>query len=351
MDDRTSRKIDALIAEAMRAESVPGVAIAVTEGGELTYARGHGVMNVATQVAVTPETLFHLASVTKTFVGTAILQLAERGRLDLDAPVVTYLPYFRLQDERCTQITIAQMLSHTSGMPDTDDYGWDRPEYDDGALERYVRGLDGLSLIAPPGERFAYSNIAFEVLGDVIAKVSGVSFEEYVRREVLLPLGMVRSRLLVREADSALLASPHVRTAFGEVVASDVFPYNRAHAPSSTMYSNVLELSRWAMAHLNRGKLGGARILSSQIYDLAWRPWAPTRDRYWPEVGLSWFVRERSGERCVGHEGADVGFKACLILVPARGVSAIGLGNLDQMKNEDLTDAVLDVVLTAGSES
>jgi CubicO group peptidase (beta-lactamase class C family) len=351
MDDRTTRKIDALIVEAMEAEGVPGVAVAITEGGELTYARGHGVMNVETKVAVTPQTLFHLASITKTFVGTAILRLAERGRLDLHAPVVAYLPYFRLHDERYTQITIAQMLSHTSGMPDTDEYDWDRPEYDDGALERYVRGLEGLSLLAPPGERFAYSNIAFEVLGDVIAKVSGISFEEYVRRELLLPLGMARSTLLVREADPALLASPHVRAASGDVVVSDVFPYNRAHAPSSTMYSNVLELSRWAMAHLNRGEFGGARILTSQTYDLTWRSWAATRDGYWQEIGLSWFLGERSGERCVAHEGADVGFKACFILAPARGVSAIGLGNLDMMKNEDLTDAILDVVLTGGAGS
>src|SRR5438270_8663422 len=119
------------------------------------------------------------------------------------------------------------MLSHTSGMPDTEEYGWDRPEYDDGALERYVRSLETLSLIAAPGERYAYSNITFEVLGDVIAKVSGMPFEEYVRREILAPLGMVRSTLLVREADSSLLASPHVPTGAGEVVVSEVFPYNR----------------------------------------------------------------------------------------------------------------------------
>ncbi len=349
MHDRTTRKIDTLIAEAMREESVPGVAAAVTEGGELTYARGHGVMNVDTQVQVTPDTLFHGASVTKTFVATAILQLAERGQLDIHAPVVTYLPYFRMRDERYQDITIAQMLSHTSGMPDTEEYGWDQPEYDDGALERYVRSLAGLSLIAPPGARYAYSNIAFEVLGDVIAKVSGMPFEEYVRQELLVPLGMVRSTLLVREADPSLLASPHVRSESGDVAVSDVFPYNRAHTPSSTMYTSVIELSRWAVTHLNRGALGEARILSPETYDLMWRPWTATGDRYWPEMGLTWFLGERSGERCVTHEGVDIGFKACLILVPERRVSAVSLGNLDRMKNEDLTDAILDIVLTGHS--
>jgi len=350
MHDRTTEAIDALVAETMRAGNVPGIAVAVTEDGELTYARGHGVMNVNTREAVTPETLFHCASVTKTFVATALMQLAERGRLDLDAPVSTYLPYFRLADDRYKDITIVQMLSHTSGMPDTEEYGWDQPEYDDGALERYVRSLAPLGLIAAPGERFAYSNIAFEVLGDVIAKVAGMSFEEYVHREILLPLGMTSSTLLVREADPSLLASPHVPTASGNIVVSDIFPYNRAHAPSSTMYSSVTELSRWALMHLNRGALGETRILSPQVYDEMWRPWASTGDRYWPEMGLSWFLGERSGERCVAHEGADDGFKACFILAPARRVSAVGLGNLDRMKVEDLTDAILDVVLCPAAE-
>jgi CubicO group peptidase (beta-lactamase class C family) len=167
-----------------------------------------------------------------------------------------------------------------------------------------------------------------------------------VRREILLPLGMVHSTLLVREADPSILASPHVPTGSGNVVVNDVFPYNRAHAPSSTMYSNVLELSRWAMMHLNRGSLGETRILSPQTYDLMWRRWATTGDAYWPEIGLTWFLGERSGERCVAHEGADDGFKACFILVPARHVSAVGLGNLDRMKVEDLTDGILDLVLT-----
>lgn len=346
MHDRVITKIEALIAETMREGNVPGVAVAVTEGSEITYARGHGVMNVETQVAVTPRTLFHLASVTKTFVATAILQLAERGKLDIHEPVVTYLPYLQLHDERYRDITIAQMLSHTSGMPDTEEYGWDRPEYDDGALERYVRSLGTLILVAPPGERYAYSNIAFEVLGDVIATVSAMPFEEYVRHAILRPLRMVQSTLLVREADSSFLASPHVQAESGEVVVSEVFPYNRAHAPSSTMYSNVIELSRWAMTHLNRGTIDEVRILSPQTYDLMWRPWAATGDSYWPEIGLGWFLGERSGQRCVAHEGADDGFKACFILAPERGVSAVGLGNLDRMKIEDLIDAVLDVVLT-----
>jgi CubicO group peptidase (beta-lactamase class C family) len=91
-----------------------------------------------------------------------------KGKIDLDAPVVRYLPYFRMSDERYKIVTVRQMATHTSGIPDVDDYGSDKPKYDEGALERYVRSLSNLKLVFAPGEQFRYSNIAFEIMGDVI---------------------------------------------------------------------------------------------------------------------------------------------------------------------------------------
>ena len=115
-----------------------------------------------------------------------------------------------MKDERYKTITIRQMLSHVSGMPDVEDYEWDKPQYDECALERYVRSLTDLSLIAAPGTKFRYSNMAYEILGDVIAKVSGESFEDYVKHHILEPLEMKISTLLVKQADPQLLTSPHV---------------------------------------------------------------------------------------------------------------------------------------------
>jgi CubicO group peptidase (beta-lactamase class C family) len=113
-----------------------------------------------------------MPSISKPFVATAIMQLVEKGKIDLDAPVVTYLPYFKLDSEQYKVITIQHMLSHVSGMPDVMDYEWDKPQYDAGALERYVRSLAEEKTRRKPGENFAYSNMAFECLGNVIAKVS-----------------------------------------------------------------------------------------------------------------------------------------------------------------------------------
>jgi CubicO group peptidase (beta-lactamase class C family) len=124
------------------------------------------------------------------------MQLVEKGEVNLEDPVIKYLPYFRLKDKRYKIITIRQMVTHTSGMPDVQDYEWHNPVYDDGALERYVRGLGNEQLIAAPGEKYRYSNMTYEVLGDLIAKVSSMSFEDYIRKNILAPLKMKHSTLL-----------------------------------------------------------------------------------------------------------------------------------------------------------
>ena len=105
---------------------------------------------------ITTRSLFHMASITKPFVATSIMQLVEIGKIDLDAPVVKYLPYFHMADERYKTITARQLVTHTSGMPDVEDYEWQKPQYDEGALERYVRRLSKLKLAFAPGEKFQY---------------------------------------------------------------------------------------------------------------------------------------------------------------------------------------------------
>lgn len=336
-------KIESLARTVIDRFGVAGLAIGIVRDGQVD-AQGFGVKDIRTQEPVTASSLFHLASISKTFVATAVMQLVEREQLNLDAPVVQYLPDFKLADERYRQITVRQMLTHTSGMPDTDDYGWDQPEYDDRALERYVHSLENEILIATPGEKFAYSNIAYEVLGLLIACVSGQSFEHYVKDNLLRPLGMESSTFLKRDVPPGHATTPHV--VLPPTIVSPVYPYNRAHAPSSTLHSSVMELCSWALMNLQRGEFRGQRILEAANIEQLWHPHRQTSPSHPSEsVGLSWFIDTYRGHRRIRHDGMDVGFQSDLMLLPEQSLAVAVLANTLPAPVNTIAEAILDYLL------
>jgi len=350
----TGKNLDArlspFIQNVIRSHELPGLAIGIVAGNEIVYARGLGVKHVETQDPVSMTTLFHMASISKPFVATAIAQLIEQGQVRLDAPVITYLPYFKLDDDRYRNITVQQMLSHVSGMPDVTDYEWGTPQYDEGALERYVRSLSSNKLIAEPGEKFAYSNMAFECLGDVVAKVSGLSFDDYVKRYVLDPAGMTESSFLKPEYLPGNWAAPHVRVLTSLAWAG--YPYNRMHGPSSTLHSSALEMCHWAITNLNRGQFRGEQILAPSSYGILWKPWAGIGRREQRtalaqihSVGLSWFLGEYRGEKMVEHGGGDTGFNTYFVVLPDKQAAVVVLCNLIPAPVEAIAHSALDILL------
>jgi CubicO group peptidase (beta-lactamase class C family) len=230
-------------------------------------------------------------------------------------------------------------------MPDVADYEWDKPQYDDGALERYVRSLGTLRLEFAPGERFKYSNMAFEILGDLVAKVSGETFDDYARRHILVPLGMKDSTLLVKQANPALLAWGHELDGGRSPLPSKVYPYNRAHTPSSNLHSNALDMARWAMANMNRGELDGARILKATSYDAMWKPAAEFGGKASP-TGISWFLGQYREQKLVEHGGGDTGFRTHLAMLPEKRIAVVWMTNAEWLRDGAvLTHSALDVAL------
>jgi len=339
LDINIEESIDSLFSEYIEKYRLTGLAVGIVLHNEIVYAKGFGVRNSETQEPVTSESLFHMASVSKPFVATGIMQLIELGAVGLDEPVATYLPYFKLDDDRYIQITIQQILSHVSGMPDVMDYHWDQPEYDDQALERYVRSLADQKMLFPPGDEFSYSNMAFEVLGDVIAKVSGQSFEEYMGENILTPLEMDNSTFLKKEVPPELETSPHYIS--GSI--SEVYPYHRAHAPSSTLHSNVLEMSNWAIANMNRGTFNDKQILKESSYDLLWKPYKQlSEDR---SIGLSWFIGTPMDQYRIFHSGADVGFRTSFVMLPEESIAVTILANNERADPREMVEQVLEIIL------
>lgn len=337
LDDATVAKIETLVAEIMASGQVPGAAVGIVKDGELVYAKGFGITELGGDEPVTADSIFHMGSVAKTATAVAIMQLVEAGKIDLDAPLTEYLPDFALADPDLGEVTIRRLLSHTAGMPDPIDwlaeYQDENLRSDDAALDDYVRSLGDQSLTYQPGEDWAYSNTGFDILGDVVATVSGQSFEDYLQANVLTPLGMANSSYLLSDLDPARLAAPHMYDEDGNAKTLDFYPYTRAHAPSGAFYSSIHDMARFAIANMNQGELDGTRVLPASAYDEMWAPQAASTwaEAFGPQVtnyGLGWWVGEFNGHPIIGNYGTEFGFQSHLGLFPDDGMAVIALVNL-----------------------
>jgi CubicO group peptidase (beta-lactamase class C family) len=332
------KKLTVYIQKIVDEWGLPGLSIGVINNNEIVYAKAFGYENIETKKPATIRSLYGMASVSKTLVATAIMQLVEQGRIELEAPVIKYLPYFKLDDPYYDKITIKRMLNHTSGMPDNQNFKYDTPEYDEGALERYVKSLTSEKMLSKPDRNFSYSNMAFDCLGDVIAKVSGMPFEEYMQKYILLPSGMKESTFYKPKLDTEYWASPHI--SFGLPKVRAVYPYNRRHSPSGTLHSNVLDMCNWALINLNYGQYKNERILDSTSYNLLWK-----LSKNGTNIGLCWFLDNYRSEKTVGHSGADLGYRTNFLMLPERSVAVVVLSNIFEAPVEEVTFAALNILL------
>jgi CubicO group peptidase (beta-lactamase class C family) len=349
----TPEAFEAIVRDFAEQHRLPGVAAGVWRRGEIVLRIGVGHQDGPGSPAIDGETVFHLASVTKPMVATAVMQLAGEGKMCLDCPLRRYLPYFTMEGPGADRITIRQILTHTAGMGDTSDFGWTSPEYDDGAVERYVRSLAPLRLDFVPGSSWRYSNRGFDVLADAIAKADGQPFETAIQRRILTPLGMRRSTLLMSDIDSVRMARGHRR----DGTAVGYYPYNRRHAGSSTLHSTLDDMLRWAAANLGRGTLDQRRILPASAYDELWHPYRDIRATIAEQtrragyvfpydslaIGLSWFLPVQQGRQLVFHSGSDPGFASNMLLSPAEQIGVVvlinGSGADPRALSRDLLDA------------
>jgi CubicO group peptidase (beta-lactamase class C family) len=338
-----TKKIDNFLGESVTRLNIPGLSIAVTRNDSLIYQSAFGYRNLETKEPMKVSYDFHWASVSKTFVATAIIQLVEKGKINLDEKLIHYLPYFKQKKGDYHNITIRQMLNHTSGIGDVEDYEWDKPQNDDEAPERFLRSLVNDEMLFSAGKDWLYSNTAFDILGVVITKVSGVPFEIYIKENILIPLEMEHTSFFYSEIPDSLRVKGHIWK--DKPIVSEVYPYNRIHAPSSTLNSNVLDMTHYAIANLNRGKYKGKQILADSSYNLLWANSVNVPDTTQPKVGMSWFLENYQGLKTVSHSGSDTGFNSFFLLVPEKNISIAIVSNYEQSRTDEFAYAVLDYLL------
>jgi CubicO group peptidase (beta-lactamase class C family) len=199
--------------------------------------------------------------------------------------------------------------------------------------------------MANPGERFRYSNIAYNVLGDVITKVTGKSFETYMQECILIPSGMPNSTYMPADVPTNLLALPHLRSP--EMRVNPIYPYHRADAPSSFLYTTVVDLCHWGITALHRGNYLGQSILSPASYDLMWKPVAKrgSLPSMYEEMGLGWTLGHYKDVRTVSHGGGGFGWTAFLLILPERNCAAVVLCNEESYAEARVTNAVADTLI------
>jgi len=347
-----------LVETFLGSHDVAGLAVAVVRDEEVV-ARGFGVRDLGTGAPVTPETMFHLASVSKPFVATAIVSLATARRdgapvLDLDAPITDLVPELTLADGRAGEVTARRLLSHSSGLPDVAEYGWHDPQLGDDALSELARSLSGWRLQSEPGSAYSYSNAGYEILGLLLSRATGTTFEDAVKQLVLTPLGMRRSTFLRAEVPTGLAASPHVGMPL--VVPEGSYPYTRRHAPSSTLHSNLEEMCRWMVAHFEPVE-GAVDVtgdswarLDAGLVDLLSQPVIPVDDPPWEEAqSLGWAVGSYRTHRTLSHSGADPGFGSRVVLVPERRTGVVVLANSNTVPASVISQVALDIALAEGA--
>ena len=240
---------------------IPGVSIGLVYDQELMWAKGYGCADLEKKTPATPSTAYRIASLTKLFTATAILQLRDAGRLQLDDPVSKHLDWFYLNDPHSDSpvITIRHLLTHSSGLArEFEALYWDTMEFPD--PETFVRMFQESSTILPRETKFKYSNVAFNVLGFVVEFVSGESYADYVTNHILKPLGMT-STDVTPSPDMATLATGYSIRKPGQPRAVAPFFDKKAAVASGNMASSVEDLAKFLSLQFQEGPAEGNQVL------------------------------------------------------------------------------------------
>jgi CubicO group peptidase (beta-lactamase class C family) len=312
-------RIDSLVEARREALGVPGMALVIVHPLAELHARGFG--EAAAGVPVGPDTPFLIGSVSKPFTATVVMQLVDRGLVDLDAPVTRYLPSFTLADSsHASRITVRHLLAHRSGIPrDAGMQDFDTST----SLEEAVERLATIAPNAAPGQHFEYSNSNYHLLGLLAERVGGEPYPTLVHKQVFTPLGMHDAYTDLPAAQAAGLAAGHRFWSGLNLTATPHF--NPSLLPAGNLAMSAHDLGTFVRAHLNLGSLGDTTLLSTaSIIEMTT---FDSGGRY----ALGWGWRTIEGRNAIGHSGALDTYQAEVVLLTSDAMGIILLSNTTGM--------------------
>ena len=337
--DQTLR-IETLIQLEMAQGKIPGLSVAIVSGGEIRYAQGFGMADLENSVAATSTTVYRLGSMSKTITATAVMQLAEKGKLNLDRPVQEYCAAF---PEKPWPISARQLLAHLGGVRDYNNQKFLEEYFSTRHYNSITESLDIFKndpLLQEPGTKYSYSTYGYNVLGCAIEGAAGVRYEDYLRDNILKPAGMTQTRVDDVSQIIANRGRGYGKTRDG-VVLNTGLADNSNKIPAGGLVSTVEDISRFAIA-LQDGKLLNSATLA-QMWTLQ-----KTRDGKPIPYALGWRVAERNGMREIFHGGAAAGFSTFLYLLPEKKIAVALMANLELLgakQRDELARRIADVII------
>ncbi len=338
LSDETSDlgRIDSIVTNYLTAHKMVGVSIGIVKDREIYLTKGYGTREIGTSKPIDSLTNFLICSVTKLFTATAIMQLSEQGKMDITKKLIYYLPGFKMKDIRYKDITIEQMLTHSSGLY------WDmelkHSPNDSSSLRKLVYSLNNKILDFDPGTKFdgtkTYSNAAYDILGYLVQKISGKQYEDYIRENILLKSNMPYSFTDYLKIPAARRSAPHILKK-GNIKIGGMYTENAEHSPSGNLNSCSRDLCYWIIQILNiyNDTTSFNGVISNNTLKNMWttRFVAPQNKNV--SIGLGWWItKSESLGNYYWHVGDNPGFSSTLIIFPEQNFGITVLSN--QMYSE-----------------
>jgi len=259
------------------------------------------------------------------------MNLVEEKVLSLDDKLVNLIPNLRYDDPRVEQISVKNLLNHTSGLKDIKTYNWRKNHQSDHSLKDFVVGHQ-LKLEADPSSQYAYNNLAFDILGYLIEKKTETSFDVFLKERILDKTGMTNSDFRYFKIEEALKTAPHSKRLISKnIYQRKTYPYTREHAPSSTLNASAHDLSKWMISFMQDLENSDAKNAYSKMIEPSFNAMS--------NIGLGFQLNKIGAEKTIGHYGGDKGFRSYLIMIPSRKIGLVLLANCDY--EEDFRQEIL----------
>ena len=345
------KDFDAYVVRALDRLQTPGAAIAVVKNGRVVFAKGYGVRARGDTGRVDAHTLFQIASNTKAFTTAALAILADEGKLSWEDPVTRFLPGFQLYDPYVTrEFTVRDLVTHRSGLGlGAGDLLWFHSDYSRSEIAYRIRFAKPVSSFR---SAYAYDNVLYIVAGEIFPAAGGATWDEFVTKRILAPLGMTETGTTIAYFTAARnRAAPHaVEHGTLQIVPIDSVDNT---APAGGIVSNVTDLAKWLICRLDSGRYAGGRLFSERQAREMWSgqtilpiadpdpPLAALRPNF-SEYGLGWRLRDYRGERIVSHTGGLAGMSSQITLVPAAQLGIVVLTNSEADLMAALSYRLLD---------